>query len=458
MKINKLAKQRGQVFIILAVSLAMLAGVVGLAVDSGIGYLVKARLNAAVDAASVAGARAATRGVTQAEQRQAAVTAAEKFFAANYPAGYLGTRTALPGIQVAFDDPRPGRITVDVSAQAAVPVTFMRIAGFNVLDIGASSQTIRKDLDMAFVIDTSGSVSPVGPEVKRQSGAFLDRFSATTDRVSLIHFSNGAEVDAPIRTGRNRGFDRPGMVARINGYKFSGVTNSAEGFWHARNQLNRIAAPDRSSLRVVVFFSDGTPNTFASRFGMRNPAACNRTGAISAPEGNPNSRLIPDGLWDHFKQEQRLSGACSTIAGQLTARALPQWYNARDNAHDFPIVTNTPRLVTNDTSTPTMTYINVNRASKNLVESMAARAREEGIHVFTLGLGPNLQIVTGPGAAPDDTGENLLKCMANTPDAPSRCRKSGSGQPTGVYCHAASAEDLQPCFSMLASEILRITR
>lgn len=459
MKTLSLKKQQGQVFVVVAVSLVMLIGALGLAVDSGMGYLVRAKLNAAADAAALAGARAAPKGRNRSEQIAVATDAARKFFAANYPRNYLGTTVDLRSVNVTFDDPVPGRITVDVSARANMPVAFMSILGFRQLDVDASSQTIRKDLDLAFVVDTSGSVNPVASEVRAQSAAFLDKFAPTSDRVSLIHFSAGAEVDESIRTGNNRGFNRDRMANAIQGFHFSGLTNSAEGMWQARRQLNSIAPGNRSSMRVIVFFSDGAPNTFASFFRFRNPGLCNRAGAISS---NDSSTGSPTGLQDHTRQNAGAGGGCNQgygIAGQLTASALPDWYNAHDiNDQEFRVITNTPRVVTNDTSTPEIAYANINRASKNLAEAVAARARAEGIHVFTLGLGPQLKYVTGASTSPEDTGENLLKCMANAADAPARCRAAGASQPTGVYCHAATADGLQPCFSTLASEILRLTR
>jgi len=71
---------KGQVAVMVALSLVVLVGMVGLAIDSGMGYGVKAKLNSALDAASIAGARALSLGATQAEQRDAATLAAKKFF------------------------------------------------------------------------------------------------------------------------------------------------------------------------------------------------------------------------------------------------------------------------------------------------------------------------------------------------------------------------------------------
>jgi Flp pilus assembly protein TadG len=136
-------KQKGQVIIMLAISMVILVGAVGIAVDSGLGYMVKARLNAAVDSAAAAAVRAVSRGSDQAVQEASARQAARRFFAANYPEGYLGSTTTLNEPVVRFDE---GKITIDISAQTVLPVTFMRVMGFKQLNVNATSRSARKDL------------------------------------------------------------------------------------------------------------------------------------------------------------------------------------------------------------------------------------------------------------------------------------------------------------------------
>ena len=116
-------------------------------------------------------------------------------------------------------------------------------------------------------------------------------------------------------------------------------------------------------------------------------------------------------------------------------------------------MTNTPRVVTADISSVAAFQRNVERASRNLAEAAAAKARDEGVFVFTLGMGAALK---SPGSYDNDTGEMILKCMANVSDAPSRCYNPA--KPVGMYCYAATEADLTPCFSRLASAILRITK
>jgi hypothetical protein len=102
----------------------------------------------------------------------------------------------------------------------------------------------------------------------------------------------------------------------------------------------------------------------------------------------------------------------------------------------------------------TTKFNNVNNAARNLMEMMAAKARAEGIFVFALGYGPSLLTKTGAGSG--ELGQDILKCIANVADGPSRCYDAK--QPVGVYCYAATTDDIKPCYAQLASAILRIAK
>jgi len=80
MKLHSSHHDKGQIAIIVAITLVVLIGMVGLAVDSGRGYGVKAKLSAAVDAAAIAAARGLTVGDNDAERIANAQLAAQKFF------------------------------------------------------------------------------------------------------------------------------------------------------------------------------------------------------------------------------------------------------------------------------------------------------------------------------------------------------------------------------------------
>jgi Flp pilus assembly protein TadG len=438
---------RGQIAVLTALVMVVVIGAVGLAIDSGLGYIIRARLNSAVDAAGIAAARDVVIGATRSEQEASARQAAREFFDVNYPTtGFYHSTPALGNVGITWL--ANGQVRVNVSATSVVPVTLMRLFDFNLLNVSSAAEVLRKDLDMSFVMDTTDSMAPVVGTVKASAKSFLDHFNPSVDRIALIRFSHGAVVDVPFKADQSRGFQRDTMKTLIDGYVFEGFTNYSEGFWHARDQLNnRISMANRSTLRVVVFFSDGSPNTFASYFAFRTPSQCALPGALQTGAGGSGS---PDGLWYHDRQSQALPGTCyrgTSIASYLTSTALPNWYNAHNvNDREFPVVGGTPRTVT---SAPNWT--NVNRAARNLPEAMAATSRSEGIYIYTLGLGSHVHDLTGPD---NENGETLLKRMANTPDSSTY----SASQPTGVYCWAATENDLMPCFAKLASEIMRITK
>ena len=442
-------KQRGQVSILLAVSMTTLLAVVGLSLSAGLSYMIRAKLNAATDAASLAAARATSIGGDQATQTANAKAAATRFFNANFPATFMGASATLNEPQISFNG---GAVTIGVSASATMPTFFMGNLTSGPLAPAVLTETKRKDLDMVVALDVSGSLSGQAAQVRSSAITFLKQFNSQRDRVGLLHFAYGAVIDQEIRQVA-RGFDRTAMETAIGTYSFNGSTASAEGMYAAREMINRVPEPNlnRSNLRVIVFFSDGAPNAFASYLNWNNVLECNQPGTITTDDDGSGE---PGGLMKYDKQNEAVGGGCTpdqrNTSNLLSKKAtLPVWYNGHNKSdQEYKVITNSPRQVTN-----AINYDNVNRAARNLVEAMAAKTRGENVFVFTLGLGTALKQITGTDT---EIGEDILKCMANSTDAPSRC--FNANQPIGVYCHAATQAELTPCFSKLASAILRISK
>lgn len=459
-----LHRQRGAVAIMVAIAMLVLLGVVGLTIDAGLAYLIKARLNAAVDSAALAGARAVTTGNTQTEQIASARAAAADFFTANIPDNYLLSAPRILSTNVTF---KGGQAIIDVEADAKMPVSIMQVMGFESLTPVAAAQTIRNDLDMALVIDTSYSLIDSASVVRASARSFLSKLNVTQDRVALVHFASGAETDVPINPTA-RGFNRTTMNTKINAFPFIGGTASVEGMWNAREQLNLVPLANRSTMRVIVFFSDGAPSAFGSYMAFTNAADCKDTLGRDIA-GTMDSAAATYGLSKLDDSDNVIiQENCKMFRNNTyAARRLPDWYNAHNDPRnpndpakrEFKLVTTTPRSVVSDISGGTGTASsavyrgNVERASRNLAEAIASSARDQGIFVFTLGMGAKLK---SAGDYDPDTGEMILKCMANAVDAPKRCQNAN--QPVGMYCYAATDADLTPCFSRLASAILRISK
>lgn len=93
--------------------------------------------------------------------------------------------------------------------------------------------------------------------------------------------------------------------------------------------------------------------------------------------------------------------------------------------------------------------------SRDLPEKMAYQAREDGVFVFTLGLGDALLDDMGHG-----TGEDMLYRMANDPRMQNRDATSDEFEPNqkqGLYCFAEDESDLGPCFDKMLDVIIRLT-
>lgn len=458
-------KQRGAVLPLVAIMVMTLLLAVGLAFSAGLSYMIKAKLNAATDAAGLAAARATSIGASQAEQTANARVAAERFFNVNFPAGYLGSTGTVSGTQVSYNG---GEVTVSVTASATMPATLLGTSLGGPMSPGVVTQTKRKDLDMVLALDTSGSLLDSAANVRSSAKTFLKQFNSNQDRVGLIHFAYGSVVDDPIRQTA-RGFDRESMEGHIKDLDFEGSTASVEGMWRARKELNNVPAANlnRSNLRVIIFFSDGAPNSFAAYLNWKTASDCTKAGTIATDDdggGTPTGLYSPDAAYtvspgkcnprEYYGYNYQTKKYNFELVDKVNT--LPDWYNGHNlesnpndpAAREFAVVTKSPRVVTN-----AITYQNVNRAARNLVEAMAAKSQDEGIYVFTLGLGASLKTGTG---SDNEKGEDTLKCMANSLDAPARC--SRPAKPVGMYCYAATQADLTPCFSKLASAILKITR
>ncbi len=441
---------KGQIAIIVAISLIVLIGMVGLAIDSGRGYGVKAKLSAAVDAAAIAAARGLTVGDDDAERLANAQAAAQKFFNGNFPNNYLGaTPTSFNTTAVHKSD---GYWQVNVSATANMPTTFMRVLGQNEVNVSAAGEAIRRDVDIMLVMDISGSIGSAMAGLKNcAKNSFVSKFISGPggDRLGLVSFASGAVLNVPINKNATRGFDKTQMNNAIDSFSSSGWTASAEGMRRALNEINAIPTSLRSSLRAIVFFSDGAPNALPATFdrtsGTPNPVIGDlESGTSGSATGRANevyredSRDTLRGTYDNINV-LRNTGFNITGVGNIPLAS----YNNIRTLSGSPI---------------TNTRCNVNKAARNMVENAANTARGQNIYVHSASLGSAVNnpetSFSGGCSSNTEVGSTILKRLANSTDSSTY----NAAQPTGIYVSAATIAQCDEAFSKIASEILRLTR
>ena len=174
--------RRGGVATFLAATVIPLVAFVGLAIDTGRGYLMKTRLNYALDAAALAGGRV----MFDAAERDAAV---DKFFKANFPNGYMGATITGPTATINTVDQ-----TLKLDASADMATSLMTVLGVDDMTVAASSEVQRqiKGMELALVLDITGSMRHTAPGSSQSK--LLDLKDAATKLVDVL-YAGRDEID-----------------------------------------------------------------------------------------------------------------------------------------------------------------------------------------------------------------------------------------------------------------------
>ena len=174
--------RRGVIGVIFALSLLPLLLAVGVAIDGARAYLVRERLQHALDAAGLA---VGSSSGTQAELE----VIMNKFFFANFPNDAIAS-TIIPTLSIVGPE-------ITVTGTATVDTTFMQLAGFQDISVSAVA-TIQREttgLEVALVLDNTGSMANNGKigELINASNTLIDvLFGDETNppllKVSLIPY------------------------------------------------------------------------------------------------------------------------------------------------------------------------------------------------------------------------------------------------------------------------------
>jgi Flp pilus assembly protein TadG len=474
-----LANEKGFAMVYTAVTLTTLLLITGLAVDGGRAYVVKAQLSKAVDGAALGAARNLNSGDPEEE--------AARIFRANFPNGYLGTSEVTdPTNDTNFfrleTVEETGVNVVTVTAEARLPTTFMRLASFDELTVRSSGEATRRMVDLSLALDVSSSIGPTAwNAVNDAAETFVSAFDTESDRLSLVLYSNGASVAAPMPA--SRGFNLGAMLTAIPEGLPGGSTNMVEGLYRAWDELRSVPDGQQSSLRVIVLFTDGASNGVPGMWDASGTAKTLRT--FDFPEHPPD----PDNQTWNQPQINGLfhtqTGAASPfgavactynsytcfnpIAPWMIQQSSHQWHRSAGIPTSFPLQTST--LSVNGTPQSTRRGLrdwdnaqgayrahvhNINNAARNLVEIIANAAREDEdgdypIRVYTIGMGELVRYSLG---TIPETPESILMRIAND----SRSADYDDDQLEGRYFYARTAADVGPAFQQLQNQIIRLTK
>jgi Flp pilus assembly protein TadG len=278
--------ERGVILLLASMAMPMLVSMLGLGVDASLMYSVKTRLQLACDGASLAAARGLSTGADFASQRLSAINNATNWFNRNFAGNYMGaTGTSLSNVD-AFQSPTEPMVrNVVVTAQTTAPTYFMRFWGRTGTNISATAIASRRDAVIMMVLDRSGSMNSNGgcPNMKAAAKRFTGMFSAGRDRIGMVTFSDTFYLaSSPVTNFQTVLGFTPDVGTGGNGIIDQITCGGNTGIPHAvsigYNELYRTALP--GALNVMLFFTDGLPNTLIFDARTGSSSATSRTGFL----------------------------------------------------------------------------------------------------------------------------------------------------------------------------------
>ncbi len=158
--------QTGAIAVVFGLMIPVVISAVGLSVDMAQAYLVKSRLSSALDAAALAAAAGGSDDESEIQDK------VDAFMEANYPEGRIGTKLSTL-VSLNGDE-------LTVSSTARLDTLFMRIFGYETLDVEAQTIVQRevRGLEVVMVLDNTGSMS-----TKNNIGTLRD---ATTNFIEIL--------------------------------------------------------------------------------------------------------------------------------------------------------------------------------------------------------------------------------------------------------------------------------
>ncbi|MCC7352522.1 MAG: VWA domain-containing protein [Anaerolineae bacterium] len=267
--------ESGQSLILVALSTLALLSILALAIDFGLAYTERRRMQNAADAAALAGAWVLADGGIDDDVYDAVYEyAINQNRALSFEAYYL------PGNEVVGGGPVPANATgIKVIARTTFPTIFAGVVGFNTISAAGTAGGGFSPLDIMLVFDRSGSMDddscsiPCGAsessciacggvwtlppqpitDAKDAAKAFVDMNNPNLTHMGLASYADNATLNQQLTS------NFPAVKSALDVLTANGCTNAPGGIATGKNEL--ISPRGRANaLRIIVFLTDGLPN------------------------------------------------------------------------------------------------------------------------------------------------------------------------------------------------------
>ena len=203
--------------------------------------------------------------------------------------------------------------TVTVRASVVEPTFLLRYIAAGAVSGGAttvraSAQTVRRDVNIAMVVDRSGSLQSSGScgAVRQALSILPNKFAETRDNLAgdiRIQHTPDYQMGNTFLTGT------PNMITTLNNMTCAGSTSTAMGLWYGYDQLVSLHQP--AALNVILLFTDGQPTGVYVKMPLASSSPC-----LSPNAGTPN---WISGIYNTYANSNQFFGLLApTNSGTVT--------------------------------------------------------------------------------------------------------------------------------------------
>jgi Flp pilus assembly protein TadG len=480
-------RSKGYAIITTALAATVLFPIVGLAIDVGILYVVRAQLWLASDAAAMAGARALGSATDQATQTANAQAAATTYFNANWPSHFWKSGTPNgPNVQVVAGTNIRSIVT---TSAVSVPLYFLRVLHQDAATVSVTATATRQDAFVELILDRSSSMNYTMPSggtacasMKTAASAFVGNFTEGRDIIGLVVFSAGVFSYPPTTTFNTKDASNNTIPSLINQISCTGNTATASalstGYKAMQNAYTGGLTAGRAN--IIVLMTDGRPNGVDANYlpyASGSCAANQLIGNIAQWAGGPNPSGTTAGILNHTSASPSASdgtiyapgcnfnGNATNMPTDISGIPLQDVYNNYvKSSGTYTSYTSTNPNSPWSSTDPTLlgTYgsnhgpnspFDISAASINAADYMGKVIRTDTTlrpQIYTIAV-----IGTSPGDPPDTLFlQKLANYGFNQGDATARSYAlAQANQTKGYYAAAPDPSKIAAAFQQVAAQI-----
>jgi Putative Flp pilus-assembly TadE/G-like/von Willebrand factor type A domain len=390
-----LKNQGGAILITYALLLTVLLGFTALGVEAGRWYLVRSELSKAVDAAAMAGAKNISNPyVTDVE------ALAREVGEENFRAGQLGTPAGGAGSISFTFPPREGTSKFKVVGQVSAIAFLAQLFGIHQVATSSTGVAQFREVEIMMVLDKSFSMAGTPmTNLKAAAISFLSFFEQTqdADKMGLISFNTAASVDHPLST-----YFVNDMTTKINAITTPSTTskrratNAEDAISKSGDQLaggftdQTGVAADQRIQQYLVFFTDGNPTAFTSKFTYGGGTSFDAV--VYATPTAPYTICDNSGLSSITTGDGISVQATPTGDGKPAATSTCHISNTKWNVFvEYPLTGYGPEScnIPNNPSSYILGNYLINTARKMAI-ARANELKAKGIKIYAIGFTPNV--------------------------------------------------------------------